>query len=97
MGKNRPKKLGSLYSSRPFPWDASAESCSARQEPRGQSQGGSLRWPLTSVTVDVEKGAEDVFEVSIDEGATEKEIAVRPFNPQTYRQKEVQLTILQVS
>lgn len=43
----------------------------------------------SSVMADVESSAEEVVRAPIDDGVTGKEFAVRHFEPQTYRRKEV--------
>lgn len=46
---------------------------------------------------DVESSAKNVVEVSIEDDAEVKEVAVRSFDPQTYRRQQAWLIVLQVN
>lgn len=48
------------------------------------------------VAASVETSLEDVVEAALDDDAAKKEIAVSPFDEETYRRKEVWFTAFQV-
>lgn len=51
---------------------------------------------LFTIVGDVKSSPWDVFRILIDDDVTGKEVASRPFDPQTYRREEVWRTIFQV-
>lgn len=50
----------------------------------------------SSVVRDVKNNAQDVVEVSIDDGVTRRDVVVRSFYTQSYRRREFSISILQV-
>lgn len=61
----------------------------ACSEPFGQSHAGILQFLQNFVTAYVESGAKAAIEISLDDDATENRFAVRPFDQQNCRRKEV--------